>query len=49
MTTLEKYMETLNDNTSMQKVVLEELSYRKIISLYDQLEIWITNIRDKST
>jgi hypothetical protein len=39
MATLEKYMQTLSENTTMHKVALEELAYRWIISLYDHLEM----------
>ena len=49
MATLEKYMQTLNDSKYMHKATLEELAYRMIISFYDQLEIWMTYIRDKNT
>jgi hypothetical protein len=49
MDTLEKDMNTLNDNTTMHEATLEELSYHRVISLYDQFKIWTTYIRDKST
>jgi hypothetical protein len=48
MTTLEKDMSTLEDNMAMNNAALEQLTYRRIRSLYDQLEIWTTYIRDKN-
>jgi hypothetical protein len=49
MATLVKDMRTLNENTTSHEVALEELSYRRVISLYDQFEVWTTYIRDKGT
>jgi hypothetical protein len=48
MTTLAKDMSTLEDNMAMNNAALEQLTYRRIRSLYDQLEIWTTYIRDKN-
>jgi hypothetical protein len=42
MTKLEKYMSALDDTTSMIEEMLEYLSYRRIESLYNKLEVWIT-------
>jgi hypothetical protein len=39
MTTLAKDMSTLEDNMAMNNAALEQLTYRRIRSLYDQLEI----------
>jgi hypothetical protein len=47
MAMLSKDMQTLKDNTTMHTTTLEELAYRRVMSLYDQLEIWTTYIRDK--
>jgi hypothetical protein len=48
MATLSKDMQTLKDNMTMHATSLEELAYRWISTLYDQLEMWKTYIRDKS-
>jgi hypothetical protein len=37
MTTLVKDMSTLEDSVAMNNTTLEQLAYRRIISLYDQL------------
>jgi hypothetical protein len=49
MTKLEKDMRTLNDNISMKNETLEKLTYRRIKSLYDQLEVWTTYLKRKSS
>jgi hypothetical protein len=48
MMNLEKDMSTLEDNMAMNNATLEQLTYRRIISQYNQLEIWTTYIRDKN-
>jgi len=48
MDTLSKDMQTLDDNVAMHMTTIEELAYRKLISLYDQLEIWTIYLRYKS-
>jgi hypothetical protein len=48
MTTLKKDMSTLEDSMAMNNATLEQLVYRRIRSMYDQLEIWMTYIRDKT-
>jgi hypothetical protein len=48
MDTLEKYMETLTNNTSLHEDSLQEISYCIFISLYDQLDIRIAYIKHKS-
>jgi hypothetical protein len=47
MTKLEKDMSTLDDNISLNNATLEKLTYRRIESLYDQLEVWTTYLRRK--
>jgi hypothetical protein len=42
MTRLEKDMSTLDDSITMIEATLEQLSYRRIESLYNQLEVWTT-------
>jgi hypothetical protein len=39
MTTLSKYIQTLDDNVVMHTTTIEELAYHRLFSLYDQLEI----------
>jgi hypothetical protein len=39
MVTLVKDMSTIEDNVAMHNVALEQLNYRRIRTLYDQLEI----------
>jgi hypothetical protein len=41
MTRLEKDMSALDDSISMIEAMLEKLSYRRIESLYNQLEVWM--------
>jgi hypothetical protein len=48
MEKLSKDMSTLEDNISMHKTTMEHVVYRRIISLYDQLEVWITYLREKN-
>jgi hypothetical protein len=48
MATLSKYMQTLDDNVAMHTTTIEELAYHRLISLYDQLEIWVAYLWDKS-
>jgi hypothetical protein len=48
MVTLLKDMGTIEDSVAMKNVALEQLTYRRIRSLYDQLEIWTTHIRGKN-
>jgi hypothetical protein len=48
MATLLKDMGTIEDNMAMNNTALEQLTYRRIRSLYDQLEIWTTYIRGKN-
>jgi hypothetical protein len=47
MATLEKDMKTLTDNSASDEVTLEELLYRKIMSLDGQYEIWADYVKDK--
>jgi hypothetical protein len=47
MTRLEKYMSALDDSIAMIEETLEQLSYRRIESLYNQLEVWTTYLREK--
>jgi hypothetical protein len=49
METLLKDMSTLEDNIAMHNATLEELAYRRIISLYDQLEVWTTYLKGKNS
>jgi hypothetical protein len=49
MTRLEKDMSALDDIISMIEAMLEKLSYRRIESLYNQLEVWTTYLRRKSS
>jgi hypothetical protein len=49
MTKLEKDMSALDENISMNKATLEQLSYRRIKSLYNQLEVWTTYLQSKSS
>jgi hypothetical protein len=35
MTTLEKYMQTLDDNVVMHMSTIEELAYKRLVSLHD--------------
>ena len=49
MTRLEKDTSALDDNISMIKEMLEKLSYRRIESLYNQLEVWMDYIQSKSS
>jgi hypothetical protein len=48
MATLSKDMQTLDDNVAMHTTTIEELAYRRLISLHDQLEIWVAYLRDKN-
>jgi hypothetical protein len=48
METILKDMRTLKDSIAMHNVVLEELAYCRIRSLYDQLEAWTTYLWEKS-
>jgi glucose-6-phosphate-specific signal transduction histidine kinase len=48
MTMIVKYMSTLQDSMAMNNASLEHLVYRRIISLFDRLEIWKAYIRDKT-
>jgi hypothetical protein len=48
MATLSKDMQTLYDNVAMHIYTIEEFAYHRLISLYDQLKIWTTYLRDKS-
>jgi hypothetical protein len=45
MTRLEKDMGTLEDNITLINATLEQLTYKRIESLYDQLEVWTTYLR----
>jgi len=49
MATLLKYMSNLKDNKAMHNSTPEELAYCRIKSMYDQLEVWTTYLRDKSS
>jgi hypothetical protein len=46
---LEKDMRNLNDSIYLKNATLEQLTYRRIKSLYDQLEVWMTYLRRKSS
>jgi hypothetical protein len=46
MATLSRDMQVLEDNIAMHATTLEELLYQRIISLYDQLEVWTIYLRD---
>jgi hypothetical protein len=48
MATLSKDMQVIEDNIAMHVATLEELLYRRIISLYDQLEVWTVYLKDKN-
>jgi hypothetical protein len=48
MTTLAKDMSTLEDSVALNNAMLEKLTYRRIESLYDQLEVWTTYLRNKN-
>jgi hypothetical protein len=47
MTKLEKDMSTLDDSVAMIEAMLEQISYRRIESLYNQLEVWTTYLQSK--
>jgi hypothetical protein len=47
MTKLEKEMSTLDDSVAMIEAMLEQLSYRRIEALYNQLEVWTPISREK--
>jgi hypothetical protein len=49
MATLSKDMLVIEDNIAMHNATLEELLYRRIISLYDQLEVWTVYLKDKNS
>lgn len=49
MATLSKDMQTLDDNVAMHTTTIEEIAYRRLFSLHDQLEIWATYLRDKNS
>lgn len=49
MTKLEKDMRSLHDNIAMNNATLEQLTYKRIESLYDQLEVWTAYLRSKSS
>jgi hypothetical protein len=40
---------TLEDSIAMHNATLEELSYHRIISSYDHLEVWTTYLKGKSS
>jgi hypothetical protein len=48
MTTLSKDMQTLDDNMVMHTTTIEELAYHRLVSLHDQLEIWVAYLWDKN-
>jgi hypothetical protein len=39
VTTLSKYIQTLDDNVVMHMTTIEDLAYRRLVSFHDQLEI----------
>jgi hypothetical protein len=47
MTKLEKDMSALDDSMAMIEAMLEKLSYRRIESLYNQLEVWTAYLQSK--
>jgi hypothetical protein len=47
MKKLEKDMSTLDDNIAMNDATLEQLTYKRIESLYDQLEVWVAYLQRK--
>jgi hypothetical protein len=47
MKKMEKYMNSLDDSVSMIEAMLEQLSYRRIESLYNQLVVWTTYLQRK--
>jgi hypothetical protein len=49
MKKLEKDMSTLDDSISLNNATLEQMTYRRIESLYNQLEVWTTYLRRKSS
>jgi len=49
MTKLENDMSDLDDNIAMNEATLEQLSYKRIKSLYNQLEVWTTYLQSKSS
>jgi hypothetical protein len=49
MTKLEKDMSTLDDSIAMNNATLEQLTYRRIESLYDQLEFWTAYLKSESS
>jgi hypothetical protein len=48
MATLSKDMQTLDDNVVMHTTTIEELAYCRLVSLHDQLEIWVAYLGDKN-
>ena len=47
MKKLEMDMSTLDDSISMIETIMEKLSYRRIKSLYNQLEVWTAYLQRK--
>jgi hypothetical protein len=41
-------MQTLDNNVAMHMATIYELAYRKLISLHDQLEIWVAYLQDEN-
>jgi hypothetical protein len=46
---LKKNMSTLDDNITLNNEALEKLTYRRIKSLYDQLEVWMAHLISNSS
>jgi hemerythrin superfamily protein len=49
MATLTRDMKTLTDNSTSHTTSLEELLYRRVISIEGQYQVWATYVRDKDT
>jgi hypothetical protein len=47
MKKIEKDMSALDERITMNEETMEQLSYRSIKSLYNQLEVWTTYLRSK--
>jgi hypothetical protein len=48
MKRLEKDMSALDEGIAMIEATLEQLSYKRIESLYNQLEVWTTYLQGKN-
>jgi hypothetical protein len=49
MKKLEKDMISLDESIAMNEATLEQLTYRIIESLYNQLKVWTTYLQRKSS